>query len=96
MHWFNEPETWLAEGDVIRITTDAETDFWRKTHYGFIEDSGHFLYEQVTGDFVAHVKFAGAYSDLYDQAGLMVRVDATTWLKCGIEYVQGRQYASVR
>lgn len=94
MDWLNEPNKWSVEGDVIRVTSDAETDFWRKTHYGFIRDSGHFFYQPVTGDFVAEVRFSGAYSDLYDQAGLMVRSDETTWVKCGIEYVHGMQYVS--
>jgi hypothetical protein len=34
------------------------------------------------------------YKDLYDQAGLMVREDEATWMKCGIEFVHGRQFVS--
>ena len=41
--WLNEPEQWTAEGDSLEIVTDNATDFWRKTHYGFNRDSGHFL-----------------------------------------------------
>lgn len=37
----------------------------------------------------------GEYHALYDQAGLMVRLDEVTWMKCGIEYVGGVQHASV-
>ncbi len=95
MQWLNEPRQWQAQGEDCRITTDPHTDFWRVTHYDFIRDSGHFCYETVAGDFVAEVKVTGAYRDLYDQAGLMVRVDDRNWLKCGIEYVGGVQQASV-
>lgn len=94
MEWLNEPRQWQADGQDYQITTDPHTDFWRVTHYDFIRDSGHFRYETVAGDFVAEVKVMGAYHDLYDQAGLMVRVDERNWLKCGIEYVGGVQQAS--
>jgi regulation of enolase protein 1 (concanavalin A-like superfamily) len=94
MYWYNEPSTWTELDNAIIITADPKTDFWRKTHYGFIRDSGHFYYQPVSGDFSAEVKVSGEYATLYDQAGLMVRVDEANWLKCGIEFVDGVQYAS--
>lgn len=94
MDWLNEPRAWRADGDILDVTTDPGTDFWRVTHYGFTRDSGHFRYRCVEGDFVAEVKVTGAYRDLYDQAGLMLRVDERNWLKCGVEYVGGVQQAS--
>ena len=92
--WLNEPPAWSEDGGVLRMTTSAKTDFWRTTHYGFVRDSGHFRYRRVTGNFTARVRIEGAYRDQYDQAGLMVRLDAETWMKCGIEYFDGRQWAS--
>ena len=94
MHWYNEPAVWAANGDTLTVTADHDTDFWRKTHYGFIRDNGHFYYQEVAGDFRCEVKVSGGYAALYDQAGLMVRLDAETWLKCGIEFVEGVQYVS--
>lgn len=94
MQWYNEPPTWQEQANTIQITTGAKTDFWRKTHYGFIRDNGHFYYQTVTGDFTAEVKVTGQYQVLYDQAGLMVRENETTWLKCGIEYVEAVQNVS--
>ncbi len=44
---------------------------------------------------MAEVNVTGSYPSLYDQAGLMIRSDETTWMKCGIEFVDDRQYASV-
>ncbi len=94
MEWFNPPTAWAVENDAIEVRADASSDFWRKTHYGFIRDNGHFYYQVVEGDFVAKVKVMGRYQDLYDQAGIMVRSSATHWMKCGIEYLHGVQNVS--
>lgn len=94
MKWYNEPPLWDEQENTITVTSGAKTDFWRKTHYGFIRDNGHFYYELVTGNFIASVKIIGQYQTLYDQAGLMLRLDETTWLKSGIEFVEGVQYVS--
>lgn len=94
MKWYNQPPCWNEQAGVVTVTSGAKTDFWRKTHYGFIRDNGNFYYQQVTGDFTAVVKITGQYQVLYDQAGLMLRQDETTWLKCGIEFVDGVQQVS--
>ena len=93
--WRNEPAEWNQSADTIQMTADAGTDFWRKTHDGGIRDNGHFYFAPVTGDFIALVQLTGQFRDQYDQAGLMARVDEATWLKCGIELVDGAQLASV-
>lgn len=92
--WTNNPKEWSEENGVLRLKTAAETDFWRKTHYGFIKDSGHFLHTEIAGDFELLVQFSGNYTELYDQAGLMISLDKENWIKAGIEYVDGVQNAS--
>ncbi len=94
MQWLNEPPAWEEQGTSLTVTTAPKTDFWRKTQYGFIRDSGHFYAEPVGGDFVAEVKVFGHYRDQYDHAGLMVRLDDANWMKCGVEFVNGAQYVS--
>jgi len=94
MQWLNEPGEWNALSNGLSVKSEPETDFWRKTHDGEIRHSGHYYFDSVAGDFSARVKIAGEYNSQYDQAGLMVRVDEQTWLKCGIEFVDGQQYAS--
>ena len=94
MQWNNEPPSWSSNDGRIEVAVAGGTDFWRKTHYGFIRDNGHFGYIHVEGDFVAEVQVTGAYHELYDQAGLMLRSDAEHWIKTGIEYVHGVQYVS--
>jgi uncharacterized protein len=90
MEWLNEPPRWHEQGATLSVVTGGKTDFWRTTHYGFVRDSGHFRFDRVSGDFTAEVTVTGDYRALYDQAGLMVRLDAEHWLKAGVEYVEGR------
>ena len=92
--WHNPPTDWRDDQGQIWVKTGLKTDFWRTTHYGFIRDSGHFYFGNMSGDFVATVRICGRYEELYDQAGLMVRINDQYWMKCGIEFVEGVQYAS--
>lgn len=92
--WLNEPADWAIEDDELRVTTDAATDFWRETHYGFTRDSGHFYGFPTGPAFSAQVRVRAAYEALYDQAGLIVRVDERRWVKAGIELSDGRAMLS--
>ena len=94
MTWLNPPPVFEAQGEGLTLTTGQATDFWRKTHYGFIRDTGHFLHHPVTGDFSAEVTITARYEALYDQAGLMLRIDDTRWVKAGIEMTDGQPFFS--
>jgi len=95
MKWLNEPASAKQSGDQFVVTTKPKTDFWRKTFYDYVTDNGHFFFLPVTGDFTFESRVAGKYAVVYDQAGLMVRIDSSTWLKCGLELVDGIGHASV-
>ncbi|MCA1443992.1 DUF1349 domain-containing protein [Ensifer sp. IC4062] len=93
--WLNEPASWQGDQKALSLTTDGNTDFWRETFYGFIRDNGHAYLRSVSGDFTASATIKGAYEQLYDQAGLMLRLDQENWIKCGIEYTDGLMHFSV-
>jgi cell division protein FtsW (lipid II flippase)/regulation of enolase protein 1 (concanavalin A-like superfamily) len=93
MEWYNEPAKWSEDGETITITSSAKRISGARPRRR-IRDSGHFYFEPVSGDFVAEV-VQHNYHALYDQAGLMVRVDNAHWMKCGIEFFNGVQHASV-
>lgn len=93
--WLNPPKHWRMDGTSLACSADPKTDFWRRTFYGYVTDNGHFYYRRVSGDFTTVVKVSGQYHDLYDQSGLMVRIDAENWMKCGVEFVDGHQNMSV-
>jgi uncharacterized protein len=94
VRWLNEPARWSEENNALVVTADAATDFWRTTGYGYVRDNGHLYGEQASGDFELSVRIRGSYAAQYDQAGAMLRVDARTWLKAGIEYFEGRMHFS--
>ncbi|MCI2420000.1 DUF1349 domain-containing protein [Saccharopolyspora sp. K220] len=91
--WLNEPVNWLSYAG-LTVTSDASTDFWRTTHYGFVRDSGHALLREVGPRFSLTTRFFGDYREQYDQAGLLLRLDERNWIKTGIEYVDGEQLLS--
>mgnify|MGYP001217503260 CR=1 FL=1 len=93
--WLNEPPSWNSGPDALELTTAHGTDFWRHTFYGFVRDSGHAFLAPVSGDFTVSAVVTGAYKHLYDQAGLMLRLDEKNWIKTGIEYTDGLMHFSV-
>jgi len=95
MTWLNPPPHHTVGDGTLTVRTGKDTDFWRETFYGFWRDNGHFLYRAVEGDFSAEVTVKGDYTVLYDQAGLMLRLSETHWVKAGIEYTDGLAYFSV-
>src|SRR5207244_599146 len=80
----NEPASATQSGDQLVVRTKPKTDYWRKTFYDYVTDNGHFFFLPVIGDFALESCVAGKYGALYDQAGLMVRIDSSNWLKCGL------------
>ncbi|MDX8510707.1 DUF1349 domain-containing protein [Mesorhizobium captivum] len=95
MTWLNPPPYHVFGDGTLHVRTGKETDFWRQTFYGFRRDNGHFLYRPVAGDFSAEVTIKGEYEALYDQAGLMLHLSETHWIKAGVEYTDGLAYFSV-
>jgi len=95
MSWLNPPASVTYSGGLVTATAKPKTDFWRKTFFGYITDNGHFFHTAVFGEFAFQARVNGKYAALYDQAGLMVRLDEKQWMKCGSELVDGKRRASV-
>jgi len=90
MEWLNEPASWQRTGDVLTVSVDPGTDFWRETGYGYVRDSGHVYGEVLGGDLDVSVRVRCTLGVQYDQAGVMLRADERTWLKTGMEFFEGR------
>ena len=90
--WLNRPPNVKADGDHLVVSTADGSDFWRRTGYGFTRDDGHALLTALPVGTAVEVSFEGDFSTLYDQAGVMVRVDAATWVKAGLETTGGKTH----
>lgn len=86
LNWHSEPSNWKIEKNQLIISTNPETDFWQKTHYGFQADNGHFLFTEVSGDFILETEVKCDFKHQYDQAGLMVRISENCWVKTSVEF----------
>jgi regulation of enolase protein 1 (concanavalin A-like superfamily) len=95
MTWLNPPASVSYAAGAMTAKAKPRTDFWRKTFYGYVTDNGHFCSIPLYGEFTFQARVNGKYAALYDQAGLMVRLDEKRWMKCGSEFVDGKRWASV-
>lgn len=95
MNWFNEPENWEINGRTLTMDVTPHSDYWRISHYGFTVDDAPFYYANYGGEFEAKVKVSGDYKVRFDQAGMMLRIDHENYIKCGIEFVDGKCNLSV-
>ena len=84
--WHCPPPAWGFDREGLFIQPAAGTDFWQRTHYGFSADNGHFLFTRLSGDFVVTATVRSQPRHQYDQAGLMVRLDAGCWIKTSTEF----------
>jgi regulation of enolase protein 1 (concanavalin A-like superfamily) len=84
--WQSPPAEAQETAAGLALRTRPRTDFWQQTHYGFRRDDGHFLNRPLAGDFVATLSLRISPTARYDQAGLMVRVDADCWIKLSTEH----------
>ncbi|MBC9728092.1 DUF1349 domain-containing protein [Streptomyces sp. TRM68367] len=87
--WLNRPPAVERDGNELVVTTAGGSDFWRRTSYGFIRDNGHALLADFQVGTAVEVTFEADFTALYDQAGVMVRVDERTWVKAGVEATDG-------
>jgi uncharacterized protein len=90
MDWLNEPAKWSVDGTAISVVADPNTDFWCITDYGYVRDNGHVYGETLSTEFKLTVRIKANYIEQYDQAGAVVRVDESHWIKTGVEIFDGK------
>ena len=84
----------LQEGVGLLVKPSDKTDFWSKTYYDppFVKNDGATLtYRLPAGanTWSLEINFSLDAYNQFDQAGIIVQVDAARWMKTGIEYVDG-------
>jgi len=87
--WLNPPLSHTIIDEKLVVAAVKGSDFWQKTAYGFKRDSGHALLSPFPQNSSIEVSFIVNYSELYDQAGVFIRMNELNWLKAGVEYSDG-------
>ena len=87
LKWTRKPNQAVITGDTVEIITEAGTDLWQRTYYGFRNDNAPVL-QMTTKEkffsFVVKTKFESKCR--FDQCGVCMYLDSENWLKASIEY----------
>lgn len=84
--WMNEPVRVRFDDRGMHVTAKSKTDFWNCVRYNFIKDDGHFFFSYVSDDFCCELNWEFETSKLFDQSGIMLRIDENNWFKASIMY----------
>lgn len=87
--WTTPPARVEIGDDGMRVTAVEGSDAWRITSYGFIHDTEHALLVPFEQNSAMEVAFHLDFEAQFDQAGIFVKVDDTTWIKTGVERSDG-------
>lgn len=88
--WSTEPVAYRQEGEGLVVEAVKGSDYWQKTMYGFAHDNGHALLAPWKENEAIEISFElKGFTELYDQAGIMLWQGRTSWIKAGIEINDG-------
>ena len=86
--WTREPEHYVIDGDILRITTSPHTDLWQRTYYHFRNDNAPVFQvetEEMYFSFIVKTSFEESHHR-FDQCGIVIYLDGDNWLKGSVEY----------
>jgi regulation of enolase protein 1 (concanavalin A-like superfamily) len=94
--WTSPPRSLHLTDNGLRVEAEEGSDFWQRTLYGFQHDDGHALLTLFSPDSAVEVSFnLDDLTELYDQAGLLVRAGSDHWIKVGVEMSDGVAHVGV-
>ncbi|KZE72044.1 MULTISPECIES: DUF1349 domain-containing protein [Paenibacillus] len=89
-NWINSPLYARKEGDFLKVAPEKGRDFWKKTLYGFEFEDGSALLSDWNNNTAVEVSFQlASFTELYDQAGILLYNGPEQWIKAGIEINDG-------
>ena len=87
LFWINEPKAYTIEDDKIVICTEAKTDFWQRTYYGFQNDNAPALLLKTKEQYFSFlVKTEFNSKHRFDQCGVLIYQNSDNWIKASVEY----------
>lgn len=85
--WIFEPKQHELKNNIVTITTEANTDFWQRTYYGFRNDNAPALLIKTSEKYFSFtVKTNFNSKKQFDQCGIIIYQDSDNWFKASIEY----------
>src|SRR4051794_3343175 len=87
--WLNPPPHAAEAGGALVVDAARGSDLWRDTSYGFRHENAHALLRPFPAGSAVEVAFMADYDGTFDQAGALLWVDPTCWLKAGVEISDG-------
>ncbi len=87
--WTTPPAEVRPDGDHLLVTAVEGSDAWRHTSYGFVHDDAHGLLAPLPVGSAVEVDVDLDLTEQFDQAGVLLRADAHTWVKAGVEVSDG-------
>lgn len=84
--WLNKPQSFSITPDLVSLTTEAETDFWQRSYYGFRNDNAPALLLESDASFSFTTKVSFEYQTKFDQAGVIIYLDSNNWFKASVEF----------
>ena len=92
LFWIREADRSEVTDDRITIYTQAKTDLWQRTYYGFQNDNAPVLQMKTSEKYFSFVvKTEFDSKARFDQCGIVVYLDSENWMKASIEY-ENEQY----
>lgn len=87
LFWVHEPKAYRIEDNKIVINTEARTDFWQRTYYGFQNDNAPALLMKTNEQYFSFlVKTEFDSKHRFDQCGVIIYQNSDNWIKASIEY----------
>lgn len=87
--WTHPPVRAEEHGTDLLAEAAEGSDAWRTTAYGFTHESEHALLSPFAVGSAVEVTFTADLPAQFDQAGVFIRVDSSTWIKAGLERSDG-------
>lgn len=94
--WTTEPVSVKEVDGILKVAARRGSDYWEKTLYEFEHRDGHALLAEWEDGYAIEVGFRiDSFTELYDQAGLMLWHAQEQWIKAGIELNDGVPHLAV-